>query len=155
MCRRHTLVRTIQLWPMGHGRCAFSLYFVFWLTCFWILNSDHEISDHARSDACWCEQKEKWPTGNGRCADVFFFMTCSVSLLWNSVQVNRERCKERRCDKRCIKKMQKQMHEHRICTRSCMEKYVGGEFAESQVMPNTPGVLVRCVALEKLHDKRM
>ena len=58
---------------------------------------------------------------------VFFllcFLTCSVCLLWNSVHVNRERCEERRSDKRCMKKMQKQMHEYRICTRSCMEKYV-------------------------------
>ena len=80
----------------------------------------------------WCmlvRTKEKWPTGHGRCADLFVvffvcFLTCSVCLLWNSVHVNRERCEERRSDKRCMKKMQKQMHEYRICTRSCMEKYV-------------------------------
>ena len=58
------------------------------------------------------------------CFFLFCFLTCSVCLLWNSVHVNRERCEERRSDKRCMKKMQKQMHEYKICTRSCMEKYV-------------------------------
>ena len=37
-----------------------------------------------------------------------------------------------------------------------MEKYVGGNtFAESQAMPNTPGMLLRCVALEKLRAKNI
>ena len=29
-----------------------------------------------------------------------------------------------------------------------------GNFAESHVMPNTPGMLLRCVALEKLRAKK-
>jgi len=29
-----------------------------------------------------------------------------------------------------------------------------GNFAESHAMPNTPGMLLRCVALEKLHAKK-
>ena len=137
-CRRHMLMHARKIWPMHCRSCA-GLFLCFlhfrWHAPYatgcdaWNVKRDNEISDHAVSGACWREQKKndqrvKEDAQIYLLCFLLCFLTCSVCLLWNSVHVNRERCEERRSDKRCMKKMQKQMHEYRICTRSCMEKYV-------------------------------
>ena len=171
MCRRNMLVRTRKIWPMHCRSCA-GLFLCFLLFCshapyatgcdVWDVKRDNGISDHAMSGACWCEQKKmtngSWKMHSFICCVFFLFCfvfwhvpcaCCETVFMWTERDAKRDALTSvawKRCRNKC-------MNTESALGRVWKNMWVRNS-AESDIMSNTPGMLLCGAALEKLRAKK-